>query len=265
MEKNTSARTQQSTSQSTPKRPAQRLLVVSDNQELSLYLKNELEKNSFEHPLKVDFCYSAFSLNPQQMIEIGAEKINVKDEETVNKIIKNYDLVFSLHCKQIFPRRLVENVCCVNFHPGLNPYNRGWYSQAFSIINGLPVGSTIHLMDAEVDHGEIISQKEVETKISDTSFEVYRKIIDAEKKLIHENIFNIVEGVFKTTKPEQTGNYNGIKDYNALCELDLKSVATFGEHLNILRATTHGNFNNAYFLDADGKKYFVRVVIEEAS
>ena len=64
--------TQQNTSQNNPKRPTQRLLVVSENQELSLYLKSELENNLFEHPLKVDFCYTSFNLNPQQMIEIGA-------------------------------------------------------------------------------------------------------------------------------------------------------------------------------------------------
>jgi len=160
---------QQNISKNNVKRPAERLLVVSENQELCLFLKGELEKNLFEHPLKVDFRYTSFGLNPQQMIEIGAEIINVKDEETKNKIISDYDLVFSLHCKQIFPKRLVENVCCINFHPGLNPYNRGWYPQAFSIINGLPDGSTIHLMDSEVDHGAIIAQKKVDIKVSDTS------------------------------------------------------------------------------------------------
>ncbi|KML67851.1 dTDP-4-amino-4,6-dideoxyglucose formyltransferase [Pectobacterium peruviense] len=253
----------QRTHRNNVKCPAKRLLVISENQELSLFLKNELEENLFKHSLKVDFCYTSFNLNPQQMIEIGAEKINVKDESTVSRIIENYDLVFSLHCKQIFPKRLIENVCCVNFHPGLNPYNRGWYPQAFSIINGLPVGSTIHLMDAEVDHGEIIAQKEVGVKISDTSLDIYRKIIAAEKELMRENVFNIIEGIFNFTKPEQDGNYNGIKEYNALCELNLTSVATFGEHLNVLRATTHGDFKNAYFVDENGKKYFVRVIIEE--
>ncbi|EJL94019.1 dTDP-4-amino-4,6-dideoxyglucose formyltransferase [Pantoea sp. GM01] len=244
------------------RRPIERLLVVSENQELSLYLKNELGKIVFEHPLKVDFCYTSFNSSPQQMIEIGAKKVNVKDEKTIESIIQNYDMVFSLHCKQIFPNRLVENVCCINFHPGLNPYNRGWYPQAFSIINGLPIGSTIHLMDAEVDHGEIISQKEVEIDISDTSLEVYRKVIETEKKLIQENIYNIIENKFITTKPKKDGNYNGIKDYNKLCELNLTSEGSLGEHLKLLRATTHGSFKNAYFID-NGKKYYVKIVIEE--
>jgi methionyl-tRNA formyltransferase len=255
--------THQNTIKNNVKRPAQRLLVVSENKELSLYLKSELEKNIFRKPLKVDFRYTSSNLNPEQMIEIGAEKINMKDEDTIVKIIKCYDLIFSLHCKQIFPRHLVENVCCINFHPGLNPYNRGWYPQAFSIINGLPVGSTIHLIDAEVDHGPIIDQQKVDIKTSDTSLEVYRKIIDVEKKLIRKNLINIIEGTFKTIKPAHEGNYNDLRDYKALCELKLNSIGTFGEHLNVLRATTHDNFKNAYFFDSCGKKYFVKVVIQE--
>lgn len=199
------------------------------------------------------------------MIEMGAKGINLKDKEVITWIIQEYDLVFSLHCKQIFPSELVENVCCINFHPGLNPHNRGMYPQAFSIINGLPVGATIHLMDAEVDHGEIIAQKKVDIEVSDTSLEVYKKIIEVEKELISKNVFDIVSGSYNTKMPQHEGNYNEEKDYRALCELDLNSFASFGEHLNILRATTHGEFKNAYFVDDTGNKYFVRVVIEPES
>ncbi len=247
------------------KRQAEKLLVISENQELCLFLKGELEKHLFEHPLEVDFCYTKFNRNPQKMIEMGAKGINLKDKQVTRRIIQEYDLVFSLHCKQIFPSQLVENVCCINFHPGLNPYNRGWYPQAFSIINCLPVGATIHLMDAEVDHGEIIAQKKVDIEVSDTSLEVYKKIIEVEKELISKNIFNIVVGNYNSKMPQHEGNYNGEKDYRALCKLDLNSFASFEEHLNILRATSHGEFKNAYFVDDRGNKYFVRIVIEPES
>ena len=246
------------------RRPAKNLLVISDNQELCLFLKGELE-NKFENLIKVDFKYTSLNQNPKSMIDIGAEKINFKSEDDTNTLVLEYDLVFSLHSKQIFPNFLVDNVCCINFHPGLNPYNRGWYPQVFSIINGLPIGATIHLMDSKIDHGDIIAQKEVDIEVSDTSLEVYRKIIEAEKKLIQENIFDIVQGTFNTMYPEHEGNLNGIKDYKALCELSLESTATFREHLNILRATTHGNFKNAYFFGDNGKKYFLRIVIQEDS
>jgi methionyl-tRNA formyltransferase len=244
------------------RRPAEKILVVSENQELSLCLRDAIDQISFDHPLSIDFCYTALNHSPQQMIDIGATEINVKEPATIEKISAEYDLVFSLHCKQIFPKQLVESVRCINFHPGVNPYNRGWFPQAFSIVNRLPIGATIHLMDADVDHGEIIAQQRVDIDNADTSLEVYRKVIQAEKELIALHIFDIIEGAFSSTPAGEEGNYNSIKDYREMCVLDLDSVGSLGEHLNLLRATTHGNFRNAHFVGADGKKYFVRISIE---
>ena len=245
------------------KQPAEKILVISENPELSLFFKQEIDSIRFEHPLQLEFRYTALCNSPQQMIVLGAREINVKDQNTINEIIDEYNLVFSLHCKQIFPQQLVENICCINFHPGFNPYNRGWFPQTFSIINNLPTGATIHLMDAGIDHGKIIAQQRVEIHTTDTSLEVYKKIIQAEKELIHRNIFNIIEGIFETSLPSSEGNYNSVKDYKKLCELNLDNVGSLKEHINLLRATTHGSYKNAYFCDNDGKKYFVRITIEE--
>lgn len=240
-----------------------KILVVSDNQDLSIFLNNTIVNDKQCKNLNIDYCYTSYNSNPQPMIEIGAKEINMKDESTIDEIIKKYSLVFSLHCKQIFPKKLVENICCINFHPGLNPYNRGWYPQVFSILNGLPIGATIHLMDAEVDHGKIIAQQEVSIEISDTSLEVYNKVLAAEKNLITHNIINIIKGNFTAMPLIDEGNYNGIKDYRELCKLDLNSKGTLREHLNLLRATTHGDFNNAYFIDEQGSKYFIKINIEK--
>jgi len=35
------------------------------------------------------------------------------------------------------------------------------------------------------------------------------------------------------------------------------------EHIDLLRALTHGGFNNAYFIDDKGKKIFVRLSLEK--
>lgn len=246
-----------------PNHPVQRLLVISENPELSLHLRAELEKHDFGQPLGVDFCYTVRNRAPQAMLDIGAASIDIKDPATVARVLRDYDLVFSLHCKQIFPRQLVEQVCCINFHPGLNPYNRGWFPQAFSLLNGLPIGATIHVMDAEVDHGGIIAQQAVQIAPADTSLEVYRKVIAAEKHLIAQHIASIIRGRFHTVPPPTDGNYNSIQDYRQLCELDLAAVGTLGQHLQLLRATTHGSFRNAYFTAENGKRYYVKIQIEE--
>lgn len=196
------------------------------------------------------------------MQTLGASVIDLKDPTTVDAIIRSYDLVFSLHCKQIFPARLVENVLCINFHPGLNPYNRGWYPQAFSIRNGLPAGATIHVMDTQVDHGPIIAQKSVQIDECDTSLEVYNKILQAERDLISSNLMAIVDGSFECNTPTPEGNYNSIKDYRTLCELQMESMGSLREHIDLLRAMSHGRFKNAYFVDKTGAKCYVRIEIE---
>ncbi len=240
-----------------------RLLILSDNYELSNFLKNELLKDEYKGLKKVEFCYSANNKSPSAMIEFGATELNLKNAEVVEKILNDFDLVFSLHCKQIFPNNLVDTIRCINFHPGFNPYNRGWYPQAFSIVNGLPVGATIHLMDAEVDHGEIIAQDVVDIKVADNSLDVYRKVIEVEKLLIQKNLLQIINGTFKSFKPINDGNYNSPKDFHEMCNLNLERVDKLGNFIKLLRATTHGDFRNAYFLDQNGKKYFVKIMIEE--
>ncbi|RMQ44930.1 hypothetical protein ALQ04_01415 [Pseudomonas cichorii] len=241
-----------------------RLLVVSDNQPLSAALIECLESLADPLTVELDLRYTSYNKTPQGMIDIGALEINVKDDAVVDFIIGHYDLVLSVHCKQLFPKRLVEGVRCINFHPGFNPFNRGWYPQAFSILNGLPVGATIHLMDEDIDHGHIIAQKPVTVGSGETSLEVYNKVIEAEKELMREYLPRILQGGYEVFKPLAEGNYNGIKDYNELCELNLDEVGSLRDHINLLRATSHGNFKNAYFHDELGEKYFIRVVLDKA-
>ncbi len=46
---------------------------------------------------------------------------------------------------------------CVNDR--VSTHNRGWFPQAFSIIDGQKVGVTIHEIDDQLNHGPIIAQQ----------------------------------------------------------------------------------------------------------
>ena len=239
-----------------------KILVVSENVGLCNFLKQTHEDMNLSSKCSFDFRYTSYNVNPHSMIKIGAHEINVKDAKTVEWIIHNYDIVFSMHCKQIFPPSLVSRVACFNFHPGYNPYNRGWYPQAFSLLNGLPSGATIHKMDERIDHGGIVAQKEVIVSPKDTSLEVYNNIIEAEKDLIEEHLVSIIDDTFTLTPPFEEGNYNGIKDYKELCKLNLNAVGTLESHINLLRALSHGDFRNAYY-EKDGRKYYLKISISD--
>lgn len=239
-----------------------KVLIVSDNVDLVSYFKL-IEKSISIKIAEFNYCYSIINKRPDSLITLGMSVVDMKNDAEVQAIISEYDLVLSVHCKQIFPKELVKNIRCINIHPGLNPHNRGWFPQVFSIINKKPVGCTIHLMDEEIDHGHIIYQKEVSIDSWDTSIDVYNKVISAEKKLISSHLVNLINEAYESQVLENEGNYNGIKDFKSLAQLELSSKGTLGEHIDLLRALTHGEFNNAFFIDNEENKVFVKIRLEK--
>ena len=174
-----------------------------------------------------------------------------------------YDLFLSLHSKQLFPDELVENHLCINVHPGLNPHNRGWFPQVFSILNGLPIGVTIHRMDTELDHGPILWQEELPIYPQDTSKDVYDRILAKELELLGQHLGDILTGNYTLTPMAGEGNINYKADFDALCPIDLNEPATYGAVIDRLRALTHAPYQNAYFVDADGKKVYVGITLRK--
>lgn len=241
-----------------------KVLVVTDNGLLYRQIK-EILVNEFSD-LLVCFEFKRTKLSQKKHLYTdGIEElaeIDVKKEYP--DIIENYDLVISLHCKQIFPKELVTNLTCINIHPGYNPYNRGWYPQVFAIINNINLGATIHIMDEDVDHGAIIDRQEVKIESHDTSKESYEKVLDAELVLFRRNIRAILNGDYSLLQPEFEGDYHSIDDYNKLCKLDLHEQMTLGQAIDRLRALTHGEYKNAYFFDERGDKIYVKIEMEKA-
>lgn len=235
-----------------------KILVISDNEVLVRHTKEVIDAQSIEELGKFDFRYTETNKKPDGLIELGMKPVNLKKDGVCEDIVNSYKLVLSLHCKQIFPNYLVRNTTCVNFHPGLNPHNRGWYPQVFSIINKRPIGATIHIMDELVDHGPIIAQEEVSIRDFETSLDIYNKVIELEKGLISRYLKKIVSGHFQASSVAEDGNYNSIQDFNNLCCLDMNSVGTLKQHIDLLRALTHGSFRNAYYIDGN-KKIYIRI------
>ena len=187
--------------------------------------------------------------------------LRLKEQNT--EFFDRYDLFLSLHSKQLFPDALVENHLCINVHPGLNPHNRGWFPQVFSILNGLPIGVTIHKMDTELDHGPILWQEELPIYPQDTSKDVYDRILAKELELLDQHLGDILTGKYTLTPMAEEGNINYKADFDALCPIDLSEPATYGAVIDRLRALTHAPYQNAYFVDADGKKVYVGITLRK--
>ena len=232
-----------------------KVCIISDNE----YLCNEIEKIRKQNKLKYLFEYFYSSTNKKVWSpkDYKINPIKLKDED--ESFYSKYDLFISAHCKQIFPDELVNNHRCINVHPGLNPYNRGWFPQVFSIINKKPVGVTIHEIDNQLDHGPILYSKSVQIFDHEVSSDVYKRILETEVQLLEEHLVDIIEGNYVTRLPGDEGNVNYKQDFNNLCELDLSKTMKVGEVLDLLRATTFTGYDNAYFLDKEGNKIYVSI------
>lgn len=240
-----------------------KILVVTDNGLLYTKVKAILETEFKDLVPLFDFKRTRLS-KKQHLYTDGIEEleeVNVKQDYPA--IIENYSKVISLHCKQIFPNELVKSITCINIHPGYNPYNRGWYPQVFAIINKVKLGATIHIMDEQVDHGAIIDRLEVNIESHYTSKEAYEKVLEAELDLFRTNIRTIVEGNYRTQNPEFEGDYHSIDDYNKLCNLNMNEELTMGDAIDKLRALSHGAYKNAYFIDQNGDKVFVKIELSK--
>jgi methionyl-tRNA formyltransferase len=192
--------------------------------------------------------------------DIALNRISVIDLVKESRdLAKRYDVGFSCHCKQLFPESLVETLPCFNFHPGYNPYNRGWFPQVFSIINGAPAGCTLHKMDAKIDHGPIVDQIEEEINAWDTSKDVYDRLLRNEFVLFEKWIDVLLAGDIEYKIPADIGGYNSIRDFERLCEIDLDKQVSFGHAIDYLRAMTFEGYKNAFFYDKSGNKISVSI------
>ena len=206
-----------------------------------------------------DFFYSPWNraFSPRE----NFRPLRLKDQG--RDFYESYDLFLSLHSKQLFPTELVENHLCINVHPGLNPFNRGGFPQVFSILNGLPCGVTIHKMDAELDHGPILWQEEVPLLASDTSKDIYDRILKKELELLENHLGDLLAGNYSLTPLPHEGNINYKADFDALCRIARDEPATYGAVIDRLRALTHAPYENAYFIDDDGKKGYVGIILRK--
>ena len=216
-----------------------KILILSDNEIIAKFLWDNIANNPEYDQLSFDFHHSG-NIDSKSWLG-GFTKMNVNKKQ--NQIISDYHLIISAHCKQIFPKELVNSVRCINIHPGYLPYNRGWYPHVFSIINGLPAGVTIHEMDEKIDHGPIIIRKEVELKPWDTSETLYERIIKLEHELIESNFTTIINNNYTLYKPIESGNINYKKDFEKLKNIDINKTGSFNDFFKILRALSFGNLN----------------------
>lgn len=240
------------------------ILIITDNPYIAKRFEREVWGLINYSKYMLNFKCSPYSNVKQFDLDREIVSVDLKDDHAITELF-SYDLIFSIHCKQLFPKRLIDKVKCINVHPGYNPLNRGWYPQVFAIINDTPIGATIHEIDEKLDNGKIIAREFVNKFKYDTSESLYNRVVDKEIDLLKNNIENILNETYDTITPENEGSLYFKKDFNDLCELNLDKRCSLGDAIDLLRALTHGDFNNAYFKTKENEKIYVSIKLTNNS
>lgn len=175
------------------------------------------------------------------------------------------DYVISCGYQYIVPEEILEipEEGALNLHPAYLPYNRGAHPNVWSIVENTPAGVTLHYMDPEIDTGDIIARRKVESDFSDTGKDLYERLEDAQVDLFKEIWPTVLSGdISITEQSDDAGTYHRTSEFEELCKLDPGEEVKTKEFLDQLRALTFPPYNNAE-IEIDGETYYIEIDIKK--
>ena len=178
----------------------------------------------------------------------------------------NLDYIFGIHFPYIIPPEVLKipKVGVINLHPAYLPFNRGWHTPSWAILEGTPIGATLHFMEEELDSGDIILQEKIEINPEDTADSLYLRLKHLEfevfKKawplLINKNFSRIKQNI-------ELGTYHVKKDLfsDEIQLLELNKTERIETIIKKLRALTTNELKEAAYFIKNGKKYRIQIKI----
>jgi methionyl-tRNA formyltransferase len=182
-------------------------------------------------------------------------------------ILGDVEVIFLAWWPKIIPAYIIDapRTGVVNFHPSLLPYNRGKNYNFWTIVEDTPFGVTLHLVDEDIDSGDILFQTPIEKTWEDTGGTLYLKAKQQMLALFQARYLDILEGRYERTRQDKSlGRLHYAKELDVASQLDLDHRCSVREVLNLLRARTFEGKPACYFRDGR-KKYEVRVSISEVA
>lgn len=180
----------------------------------------------------------------------------------------NLDYMVSIHFPYIIPPPVLEipREGVINLHPAYLPFNRGWHTPSWAILENTPIGATLHFMDIGVDTGDIIHQREIDVLPGDTANTLYQRINQLEFEVFQEAWPRIQEGNYERLPQEQaegTAHRRQELFSSSVQCIDLDAPTTAAALLRRLRALTTNRLDEAAYYKVGGKRFRVQILIHE--
>lgn len=209
------------------------------------------------------------SSHREELISLsGLTDRDIYDIDFINKnysILADYDTdyIFGIHFPYIISKPLlsIPKVGFLNLHPAFLPYNKGWHTPSWAILDKTKYGATLHFMSNDLDAGDIITQTEIEVKPSLTANELYQSVLEVEEQLFKDAFTNLLTLKPTRTKQVKEGTSYNKRDLAKVQKIDLNEKIFASDLIDKLRALTTNNIDEAAYFIVDEKKYRVQVNI----
>lgn len=200
---------------------------------------------------------------PQELI---IEGINFNDESNVALLDSlKLDYIIGIHFPYIISQRIlnIPAVGFINLHPAYLPYNRGWHTPSWAIMDRTKYGATLHFMDYKVDEGDIINQKECLVFPFDTANSLYQRVKQVELEVFQQSLPALVS--LNPPRIKQIGRFtaHSKSDLALVQEINLRELINAADLIDKIRALTTNDLRESSFFMLNNKKYFVRIDIVE--
>lgn len=185
-----------------------------------------------------------------------------KEPESIQKLkALELDYIFGIHFPYIIPKEVLEipKVGFLNLHPAFLPFNKGWHTPSWAILDKTPYGATLHFMIEALDEGDIIHQKELEVLPQDTANSLYQRVLKLEEQLFYEAFDTIKSLSPNRTKQNSKGTSHTKRDLHKIQEINLSENQNPENLIDKLRALTTNKPSEAAYIIKNGKRIGIQV------
>lgn len=189
------------------------------------------------------------------------------DETTVQYLRGlELDYIVCVHFPYLIRRPILEAAKSgvLNLHPSYLPFNRGWHTPSWAILDGTPAGASFHYMTESLDSGDIVCQRRIDIDAADTAHTLYRRLKTLELEVFVEGWTRIRDGRGQGhPQPHEmaTGHRRQSLFDPAVQRIDLSARVPAGDLLRRLRALTTNRVDEAAYFEDGDRRYRVQVTI----
>ena len=151
----------------------------------------------------------------------------------------------------------------VNIHTSVLPHNRGFHTSFWGIVDGTPLGATIHWMSEELDAGDIIAQASFQDDGLMSAGEVRQRQLALCVELFEAHLPAILAGEAPRTPQPPGGVFHHKRDIGPATTFDQTDTITMEALLRLARATHFGP--HGFYVRVGSRTFKVQASVSEVT